>query len=288
MDAKGGGGSNDAAPDTSQDGGTGGAGQDTGAGGGTGGANPDASDGAAPDSSPTAPDVSVDGSAPDADASPATGDAPGPSSDADDAGPGTDDGPVVPPADGADAASPTLFSFTAPEPGNYGWATDHGTLAVINEGAPESPGGSLEYTADLSGVSQASVYYQYSPGDGITPPPVGTPAYAGYTTVHLRLRLRSQAPPQLLSITPFLIGGTRADEVNNFGDYLDITTPGLFAGNTWVETTIAIGNTGDGGTPLVPDIADLWKIGVTLALGDDAGAPAAPIVIDIDDIFVSR
>jgi hypothetical protein len=293
MDAKGGGGSNDAAPDTSQETGPGGAGgADASPDTGTGGGSPDAAEALAVDG---APDTSMDGGAmaPDADAGTTGPDGPVTTPDADDANAVVDDGAAnegAPTGDDADAASPTLFSFTSPEPGNYGWMTDHGALAIIAEGAPQSPGGSLEYTPDFTATNQASVFFQYSPGDGTDPLPVGTTAYAGYTTVHMRLRLRNPAPPQLLSITPFLIGGTRTDEPNNFSDYLDTNTPtpDFFNGGTWIDTFISISNTADGGVPLVPNIADLWKIGVTLALGDDAGAPATPIVIDIDDIFVVR
>jgi hypothetical protein len=271
---------------------TGSGGSDAEAGTGMGGNTVDAAGGsdadAAVDGSPDVTSVETN----DATVSPVDDAADGGATDdgfvANDAGPTLDDSATT------DGGGPVIFSFNAPDPGDhYGWrsdTTDHGTVAVIAEGAPESPNGSLEFTADFGdagALNEVSVFYSYSPDDGTTAQ--GTAAYAAYTTLHMLVRFRTAPPPEVAALKPFIIGGSRADENPNFGVYFEpLGQPALFAGGTWVDAAITIGSTADGGTPSIPDIADLWKIGVTIDLTNDAGVPSAPVVIDIDDIYVSR
>jgi hypothetical protein len=289
----------DAAPD-----GSGGADSSQGGSGGTGGvdasveaeAGPTGGGGNAPDAM-DAPSPS-DGSSAEAEAS-MTPDAPA-TSDVVDGGtsPEAEADGEVPDAPSTpdvvvDAGGPLIFSFTPPDPGvTFGWTANSGVITDIVDGSPASPGGAIEWTTDfgleagtLAPGSSVAALFSYSPENNRQ----GVTTYAGNTTLHMSLRLRTPPPPELLAITPFIIGGMRTDEVDNFSDYLEpLGQPLLWAGNNWIDTAINIGGNGDGGVVNVPILSDLWAFGVQLQLVDDAGTISSPVVIDIDNIYVTQ
>jgi hypothetical protein len=185
----------------------------------------------------------------------------------------------------SDAGTSVLFPFDFTDSGTYDWATEGGTLALVPDGAPENPNGALEWSALFPlGRTEVSAFIEYGLTGGFS----DTRTDLGdVTQVHISVRLRNPAALQnasVANITAFVLGGL----ASGYGiSQAQTLFPGdAFFNGDWVTLDISVGNSGnDSG---IRDIADLWRISVTLRLNNPDAAPVAPIVVDIDNVTVTR